>query len=84
MGRFPIYLGLEGTSSLGSVRVKSTARKKDRVGGKSREPSWLSTYWPFPRSTSFGLCARAHTHTHVFSHLWRAVAADSGGAGIGA
>lgn len=38
-----------------------------------------SVCWPLPGSTSSGLA-----HARTFSHLWRAVAADSGGAGIGA
>ena len=67
--KFPIYLGLEGVSR--AHPVKSTARKKGRAGGKSGDPQLehgTTTAAPYM------LC----------SHLWRAVAADSGGAGIGA
>lgn len=86
-GRFPIYSESGKIwEYLGSVPAESTGNKgrKGRAGAKSEDP------WPHLLSPVY-----THMHVHAFilspvphtrssSHLWRAVAADRRGAGIGA
>ena len=92
-GRFPIYSESGRIwEYLGSVPAESTGNKEERAELELR----VRTHGPtsshlYHTHTHTHTHARAHvhpltctTHTRSSSHLWRAVAADRRGAGIGA
>lgn len=67
-----------GRNVYGPLQSKALPGRRAGLEGRV-ESRGQSICWPLPGSTSSGLA-----HARTFSHLWRAVAADSGGAGIGA
>ena len=84
-GRFPIYSGFR--RDLGISRVRPSQRHWQAKGQGWRsmwKPVARASVGDFPGPTSSHLCTPPPPYTHLFSHLWRAVAADCRGAGVGA